>query len=225
MGLADRFRAQADAFSDASLSSKLRDARFAHFLRLLEGRTGTTRVLDIGGTANYWERRGFGDDRRIEITTLNHAAEPSALANVTAFEGDATDLSRWEDDAFDIVFSNSTIEHLFTFQAQQAMAREVRRLAPAYYVQTPGFWFPVEPHYLTPGWQYLPRGLRVAVLTRTRVGHRGPLPHAQAVNAVDEIKLLRRRQVRQLFPDADIVPERIGPFTKSFMAIREARRA
>ena len=53
------------------------------------------------------------------------------------------------------------------------MAAEVRRLAPVYWVQTPNFWFPMEPHFLTPAWHWLPVDLRVAMLRRRALGLAG----------------------------------------------------
>ena len=101
------------------------------------------------------------------------------------------------------------------------MAREVRRLAPVYWVQTPNFWFPVEPHFLTPAWHWLPVAARVALLQRRRWGWRGPCPDkADAEAAVREIRLMRRTELDRLFPDARVTPEKIGPLVKSFVAIR-----
>jgi hypothetical protein len=101
------------------------------------------------------------------------------------------------------------------------MAAEVRRLAPVYWIQTPNFWFPVEPHFLTPGWHYLPVAARVALLRRRRWGWRGPLPEAaQAEEAVREIRLMRGSELTRMFPEASLERERIGPFVKSFVALR-----
>jgi predicted SAM-dependent methyltransferase len=73
---------------------------------------------------------------------VNLAEVEQRHPNIEPLVGDATDLGTWEDDSFDIVFSNSVIEHLETLEAQAAMAREVRRLAPSYWVQTPTSGFP-----------------------------------------------------------------------------------
>ena len=44
----------------------------------------------------------------------------------------------------------------------------MRRIASAYWVQTPNFWFPIEPHFLMPGWQWMPRAVRTELLHRLR---------------------------------------------------------
>ena len=118
------------------------------------------------------------------------------------------------------MFSNSVIEHLETYERQAAMAAEVRRLASVYWVQTPNFWFPVEPHFLTPAWHWLPVRARVALLRRRRWGWRGPCPDpVEAEALVREVRLMRAGELKRLFPDATLVTEKIGPFTKSFVAL------
>jgi hypothetical protein len=113
------------------------------------------------------------------------------------------------------------IEHLETIDRQAAMAAEVRRLAPLYWVQTPNFWFPIEPHFLTPAWHWLPAGLRVALLRRRRWGWRGPCPDPlQAEALVSEVRLMRGNELRRLFPEATLMKERVGPFVKSFVLVR-----
>jgi hypothetical protein len=120
-----------------------------------------------------------------------------------------------------MAFSNSVIEHLATFEKQAAMAREVRRLARVFWVQTPNFWFPIEPHFLTLGWQWLPRWLRIGLLQRRGFGWCGRCPdHEVAASAVDEVRLMRHKELAQLFPDAQIRREWFGPLTKSFIAVR-----
>lgn len=65
-------------------------------------------------------------------------------------KGDATNLSQYSDKSFDIVFSNSVIEHLYTKENQISMAKEVNRVGKNYFIQTPNYWFPIEPHWVFP---------------------------------------------------------------------------
>lgn len=221
----DLLRRLADAGVSGSFSNSRRSRRFGPFAQLVDGlfeqRGRPVRILDIGGTSSFWEQRGWVGRQDVQLVLLNLRTEPSPYQNIEARGGDATDLSEFPDRAFDVVFSNSVIEHLATLERQTAMASEVRRLAPLYWVQTPNFWFPVEPHFLTPAWHWLPTRLRVALLRRRQWGWRGPCPDPDDAKAlVNEIRLMRRRELERLFPDATLREERIGPLVKSFVAVR-----
>jgi hypothetical protein len=221
----DLMRRLADADANGSFSNSRRTRRFEAFARILEGlpdhHRQPVRILDIGGTNAFWEQRGWAGRGDVHLVLVNLEAEPRVHENIEPRAGDATNLSELPDGSFDVVFSNSVIEHLETFERQAAMAAEVRRLAPTYWVQTPNFWFPVEPHFLTPAWHWLPVDVRAALLRRRRFGWRGPCPEPhQAQALVREIRLMRSRELRRLFPDATLEAERIGPFVKSFVALR-----
>jgi hypothetical protein len=221
----DLLRRLADAGAKGSFSNARRSRRFEPFARLVDrlykqkGRP--IRILDIGGTNSFWEQRGWASRGDVHIVLVNLEAEPSVHENIAGRQGDATNLSQYADGAFDVVFSNSVIEHLSTLDRQAAMAAEVRRLAPIYWVQTPNFWFPIEPHFLTPGWHWLPKSARIALLRRRRWGWRGPCPDPkEAEEMVTEVRLMRGREIARLFPDATLNPERIGPLVKSFVAVK-----
>jgi hypothetical protein len=221
----DLLRRWADAGAQGSLSNARRSQRFQPFSRLVDRLVAQNnrpiRILDIGGTNSFWEQRGWTGRKDVQIVLVNLDAEPSVHDNIDARRGDATDLTEFSDGAFDVVFSNSVIEHLGTFELQAAMASEVRRLAPHYWVQTPNFWFPIEPHFLTPGWHWLPAKLRIALLKRRRWGWRGPCSDQEEAEAlVREIRLMRGRELSTMFPDATVKKERIGPLVKSFVAVR-----
>jgi len=222
-------RRLANTNAAGSFSNRTRARRFHAFERLVRGVHAEVgrpiTVLDVGGTNSFWEQRGWAGRSDVQITTVNITEEPQTHANIEPRVSDATDLADFEDGAFDVVFSNSVIEHLRTYQAQASMAGEVRRVAPRYWIQTPNFWFPVEPHFLAPGWHWLPEDLRVALLRRRRWGWRGPCPdRVKARQFVQEIRLLRRRELQRLFPDAQLVEERFGPLVKSFVAVRAETR-
>lgn len=221
----DALRRWADVDANGSFSNSRRSQRFESFARLIDSLakrdTGPVRILDVGGTNSFWEQRGWAARQDIHVVLVNLEAEPSKHENIEARGGDATDLSEFADGAFDVVFSNSVIEHLGTLDRQAAMAAEVRRLAQSYWIQTPNFWFPVEPHFLTPAWHWLPESVRIALLQRRRWGWRGPCPDRKdAAALVKEIRLMRRRELRRLFPDATLTEERIGPLVKSFVVVR-----
>ncbi|HJP60817.1 MAG TPA: hypothetical protein VJ865_12495, partial [Gemmatimonadaceae bacterium] len=114
----------------------------------------------------------------------------------------------------------SVIEHLGPrFEDQRRMADEVRRVGKRYFVQTPNRYFPIEPHFLTPGFQFLPVPARVWLVTHFNVGWYRRFPDvASARQEVESICLLSRNQVRDLFPEAGIFEEKILGLTKSFVA-------
>ena len=220
ISLTARLQRLADDNAAGSLSHRLRERRFRLFDQLVGGMPRPLRIIDIGGTTRYWEQRGWAGRDDVTITLVNLEAEPQRYENILSTAGDATNLSEHADDAFDIAFSNSVIEHLFTLEAQRRMADEIRRVAPAYWVQTPNFWFPVEPHFLVPGWQWLPEGTRASILQRRGVGWAGRTPDRDAaLHVIRETRLLRRGELAGLFPGAKIVPERIGGLVKSWTAV------
>lgn len=196
----------------------MRSRRFRLFEELAVPLPRPLSILDVGGVNEFWEQRGWAGRDDVEITLLNLTEQPRQHPNIQPVAGDATRLPQYEDGSFDIAFSNSVIEHLFTREAQGAMAREMRRVGRAYWVQTPNFWFPLEPHFLMPGWQWLPVRARVEIIRRRTCGWRGPVPdRGAAEQAVREIRLLRRSELARLFPGATIVPERVANLTKSFI--------
>lgn len=213
-------RRLADVHADDSLSNQMRMKRFAFFERLIAGLDRPLRILDVGGTVAFWEHRGWAERADCQITLLNLEAEDSPYPNIRSTAGSAFDMPEHPDHAFDVAFSNSVIEHLFTIDNQRRMAAEVRRVARGYWVQTPNFWFPIEPHFHVPGWQWMPAGVRVALLRRFKCGWRGPCPDkARATELVREVRLMTRRELREAFPDAHLYAERFKGFTKSWVAI------
>jgi Methyltransferase domain len=216
-----RLRGLANDGRSDSLSHRLRERRFVLFERFAAGLDRPLRIIDVGGTNEFWEQRGWAGRDDVEVTLVNLEAGERRHANIVPTAGNAMDLSEHDDGSFDIAFSNSVIEHLFTFENQARMAAEIRRVASAgYWVQTPNFWFPVEPHFLVPAWHWLPESARVAILRRRGVGWAGRCPDPDfARRIVEEHRLMRRRELARLFPDARIVGERFGGLVKSWTAV------
>jgi len=197
----------------------MRSKRFKVFEKLVANLPRPLRIIDVGGTVGFWEQRGWAGRNDYEITLVNLSESETRYDNIRSRVGDATHLKEYSDRSFHVAFSNSVIEHLFTLEHQKAMAVEVRRVAQAYWVQTPNYWFPLEPHFHVPAWQWLPEGFRVALLRRMRCGRRGPYPDREtALEAVREIRLMTRRELAEVFPEARLWPERVAGLVKSWVA-------
>jgi len=213
-------RRLADSENPNSLANRLRAKRFALFETLVAPLPRPLRILDVGGENAFWENRGWAGRTDIQIFSLNLVPEPQRHENIQPVAGDATNLRQFDDKSFDVAFSNSVIEHLFTFENQRRMASEVQRVGKTFWVQTPNYWFPFEPHFHVPGWQWMPLSARVALIRRWRCGWRGPCPDpGKARELVSELRLLDRTELASIFPGATLVPERLAGLVKSWTVI------
>ncbi len=214
-----------------ALSKRFRSQRAALLRQVLDNcpRQGDRlRILDVGGRAGYWREVGLDHLRGIgaQITLLNMSAdETEAHSNgadglFTAAVGNGCALN-YPDGQFDLCHSNSVIEHVGRWGEMAAFARETRRVAASYYVQTPNYAFPIDPHFWRmPFFHWLPRPVRAALVRHFPLasgGRAGDL--GKAYTMVDSSRLLTRGQMRFLFPEATIHAERVLGFAKSLAAV------
>lgn len=201
-----------------SLSHQMRTKRFAFFNACLAQIPKPVTILDIGGTMAFWEAMHFKQEG-VKIILLNLSPAESLPEPFTAVQGDATALTAFANQSIDIVFSNSVIEHLFTWDNQQKMAAEVLRVGKNHFIQTPNYWFPIEPHWVCPFFQYLPKSIRIWMTQHWSLGHIGKISDPNKAKAqVEEIQLLTKGQMQQLFPKAMIYEEKFAGLNKSFVA-------
>jgi hypothetical protein len=179
--------------------------------------TDRASIVDSGGTCANWSLI----DRKPRLVMVNICPPTGPVPkHVRWVIADARALP-FADRTFHIAFSNSVIEHLSDEASQRQFAAEVTRVAPAYYVQTPNRFFPIDPHLLTPLFQFLPKRAKRALARNFTVWGLLTRPSAQqAVAFVDELRLLTRRQFAGLFPGAVLKLERWCGFTKSFSALK-----
>jgi hypothetical protein len=208
-----------------SVKNRFRVQRFRLFKLIVDqviADKGTCRILDVGGTSAYWKEFGSVLDwDKVTVCTVNVLREEMTNSRITSVAGDARDMSAFSDLSFDIVHSNSVIEHVGRWDDMALMAKEVRRLAPRYFVQTPYFWFPIEPHARFPLLHWMPESWRYRILMRRSCGYWKQRPDVgEATKAIQSALLLDNRQLQFLFPDAKIVSERFIGFKKSLIAIR-----
>jgi hypothetical protein len=214
-----------------SLEFRLRARRFAKIEALVESvlsEQGHCDILDLGGTETY---RLIGEDflrrnrRRLSITLVNIERQTVRQHDLFhSIAGSATEPDLFANRSFDLVHSNSVIEHVGVWRDMEAFAANTRRLAPRYYVQTPNYWFPYEPHFRFPGFQYLPERVRVAMIMRFQLGFFQRIEHrAEAESIIYHHRLLSTGQIAQLFPDGELHHEKFAGMNKSIIAIRDQK--
>lgn len=212
-----------------SMAMKIRRRRILPLLTLIEHlhvKYGAVKVIDIGGSKDYWGLfpNDFLERNKVHVTIIDLPGSQQPLDTETFkfVEGDGCSLSAYQDNSFNIVHSNSVIEHVGDWERMVSFAREVRRLAPNYFIQTPNFWFPIEPHWMTPMFHWLPKPVRVGLVMRFSLGfwkRCGTVD--EAVRQVENARLLDKKMFGWLFKDAQIITERMFFLPKSLVAIRK----
>jgi hypothetical protein len=199
----------------AKLNRQFRMRRMNRFTEAF-GIDSRTRILDIGGSHYIWMDLPV----RPKVVLLNLVLDKDHGDDFTDIIADARQLP-FKDKSFDLVFSNSLIEHLFTFDQQKRFADDCRRVAAQYYIQSPNQHFFLEPHLLTPFIHWLPKIVRVRLLRNFTIWGLVTRPTREdCQHFVHEVRMLTKRDLRRLFPDAEIWHERVLGMSKSLMAIR-----
>lgn len=183
--------------------------------------TENTTIWDVGGVFYGWD--GFPVSPRITILNVDDVASGWEMQNYFTYViGDGRQLN-YADGSFDLVYSNSVIEHVWSYEDQQRFATEIRRVGRQVYVQTPNKYFPIEPHFIAIGVHLLPRQWQPFLIRRLSL--RGWLRKNDNIgieNLIRELRLLSFREMEALLPDCGIVREPLLGFNKSFTAVRVA---
>lgn len=207
-----------------AVSRYFRRRRMASFLNIMDPKPGTS-VLDLGGAPAIWETVAVP----LEITLLNlpgtvDSGEFKLLHSATlkhhsfkVVEGDACNVTQFGSRSFDVIFSNSVIEHVGPPEKQAEFAREVQRLGKAYWVQTPSKWFPIEPHSGLPFYWFYPEWMRNAIMKSWR--QRLPSWWADYISTT---RVLSRRRMTELFPGATTRAEYFFGLPKSYISYFKA---
>ena len=213
------FEAISDVHQPRSVAARMRRRRFSLFSELVAQVPRPIRILDVGGTQDFWDMMEFGYDADISFTLINSAKKPVTRPNFSFVLGDARDLSQFRDSAFDFVFSNAVIQYVGNYNDQQRMAEEIMRVGKRYFLQTANRYFPIDASTLLPFFHLLPRNLQIWMLMRFRLGWLGRCPDREsAAREVAEMpRLLTKSELRELFPGGTIREERFLGIAKSFI--------
>ncbi len=184
------------------------------------------RLLDIGGHSEFWEinipavEKGLIES--VDIVNLTPSDQHVGKIDETTlhiYTGNALKKETLRLPSYDLVFSNSVIEHVGSLRDQQTMANIILSIAPYHFIQTPAKCFPLEPHFNVPFFQFFPLWIRTLLHQKMNLGHERRSPQwLQARIEVESTRLLTKREYSALFPHDSILTERVFGFAKSYMA-------
>jgi hypothetical protein len=198
-----------------SLTHRFRQQRIEEFKRRFPD-LADMRVLDLGGTAVSWGVLGLRP-ASVTVVNLDHDGKGTNEPWMEIVHADACAGGFGQ---FDMVFSNSLMEHLGGHARRQQFANVVRESAPAWWVQTPYRYFPIEPHWVFPGFQFLPFRMRVLICQHWSMLHMPACKDpAEAADLVASTELISSTEMRTYFPSSEIWFERIAGIPKSLVAI------
>lgn len=173
------------------------------------------RILNVGTTGSrigFWEQlehwypypeRITGGGLHVEAVEDCKESFPKVTAMV--FDGCALPFA---DKSFDIVYSNAVLEHLPGPDFVVRFAKEVQRVGKGWFVSTPNFWYPVDPHYHLPLVQLLSQEAQRKLVTRL-----GKTPY-------EYLHLLSRRELSRLFPSSRVAGCRVTFYPETLVAYR-----
>jgi SAM-dependent methyltransferase len=179
------------------LAERARGRRHAALFALTGLREGA-RVLDVGCGSIGLRALEPG----LDITGVDLLARPEYPG--VFVRADASERLPFAEREFDLVYCSSVIEHV-AHARRERFAAEIRRVGRGWFVQSPAYSFPLEPHALLPFAHWL------AVPLRRHYWRLG------AAGAWEEIALLRRAEMEALFGPARA--ERFGPLVKSWICV------
>jgi hypothetical protein len=181
-------------------------------------------VLDLGGRAKTWQRASVRP-KRVHVVNLLPPKEQDIPDWIEAEVGDACNLPpHIASRRYDLVFSNSVIEHVGGHSNRLRFAEAVHSLADAHWVQTPYRYFPVEPHLMAPGVQFMPLSARAWMARRWPLSYGRGKGRERSLEQVLYIELLDRTLMHYYFPDSEIGVERAYGIPKSLVAYRTSAR-
>lgn len=201
--------------------NRMRRRRFLHFFKWIESLDvpKPVRVLDFGGTYPYWKRLqpDFATSLQITLMNLNLSPIPQHETWIRSIRGDVRELSRGLFQEHDVLFSNSLIEHLGCREAMENFSRAIIQSGLPYCIQTPSYWFPLEPHCRIPCFQFLPRVARAWLIYHGNINYfPGAETYEDCKKVSDSTILLKKKELSRLFPGASIETELLMGLPKSY---------
>ena len=213
-----------------------RAQRLKLFNDFMKSVSGPVRLIDLGGTVKFWENWGLAKQPLLDVTVVNsheldkcHQDDPITLPNIHRLRADVLTLTAEDFAQYDVIFSNSLIEHLPGRQLQRQLAQAIIDSKRPYFMQTPNKRSPVDPHFprpYVPFFAAYPRAVQARLLSWSALGSGSAAPSYQAaLERLSNYYPLTKRDIRNLFPQARVVMERPMGVPMSIVAMSAGARA
>ena len=197
---------------------KSRKKKFDLFIKILAP-TKETKILDVGcGEGTFLEDLYIfrNNITALDISDRNIKAFKKNYPGIKIFKNNAKYM-QFKAKSFDIIFSNAVIEHVGGFNEQKKYAREIRRVGRSYFITTPNKWFPFEPHYRLPLFQFVPKKIQRILANFFSLGNY-PKGYWESIN------LISSSQLKKLFPEATIIKQKVSFLPETLIAIYNNQR-
>jgi hypothetical protein len=188
------------------------------------------KVIDLGGTVPFWQAWNITAQDKLHLTLVNdHVADAeNDVESQTPFivnrRADVLTLTKDDFRSFDLIFSNSMIEHLSSRHAQGELAGRIGSSGVPYFIQVPNKYAPVDPHIPRPYLPFFgayPKPVQARIITLKSFGGDGRKP-ASLEEAYESFlnyyNPLGIRDMRELFPGAKVEFERAFGAPMSILA-------
>lgn len=217
------FRRFASPISPSNLSFRFRTNRFKILSEKLSKLNLTEiKILDLGGSSYFWDEMSKHFPAKYKLTIVNLNRDEIGDGDCQKIIGDGKTASFIKDKSFDVVVSNSVIEHLGTLAHQIEMANNIMRVADYYFIQTPAFIFPFEPHFLFPFFHWMPKWLRIKFVRNFDMGwFNKQKSEESAACLVSSIRILKKKELKKIFSNSKIISEKFCFLTKSYLIVSE----
>ncbi len=177
------------------------------------------KILDAGGSAKWWTETFPGQHDVTVVNIDSRDASQSVAGGIGFVTADGRHLP-FIDQAFDLVFSNSVVEHVGGKVEQERFISELKRCGKKVYVQTPNRSFPVEPHLIAPVLHWLPIEFQRHLIRWCSVWGWVVRPTSSEVDSfLRDTHLLSRRDIDALIPGARHFDERFLGLVKSHVVV------
>jgi len=172
--------------------------------------SNATICLDVGGVTE-----GFESLSKTCKAIIMNLEVRKMIEGWDLLLGDGRSLP-FKDKTIDIIISNALLEHVN--KGRNELVQEIKRVSKGnYFVSVPYLYSPFDPHYLLPFFQFVPEPVKRFLLFKVglKIGW-------MSKENYDEIRLFKKSQLEELFPEAHIHLLRVFGIPTNLVALKRA---